>query len=115
MNFEIIKMAVESLLANKTRTILSMLGVIIGVSTVIAVVGIGKGAEQSVNEQFEGLSANSIIVISIKAKGATSSSKLETEDSEILLEQGENITIAVANSTVSYGSESSNLTIIGGG
>ena len=63
MKLEIIKMSFESLLANKTRSFLSMLGIIIGVSTVIAVFAIGQGAQQAVNEQFQGLSANSIIVM----------------------------------------------------
>lgn len=47
MKFEVIVMAIESLLANKVRTLLSMLGIVIGVSTVIAVVGIGLGAEKN--------------------------------------------------------------------
>ena len=58
MKFEIVKMAFESLLSNKTRSFLSMLGIIIGVSTVIAVFAIGQGAQQSVSDQFQGLSAD---------------------------------------------------------
>ncbi|MCK5211879.1 ABC transporter permease [Candidatus Parcubacteria bacterium] len=61
MKLEIVKMAFESLLTNKTRSFLSMLGIIIGVSTVIAVFAIGQGAQQAVDDQFQGLSANSIL------------------------------------------------------
>lgn len=117
MYLEIIKMAFESLLAKKTRTFLSMLGIIIGVSTVIAVFAIGEGAKEAVNEQFEGLSAKTIIVINKRSKNSTSSSKLETEDAQVILENGEHIELATGaiqgGATVSYGSESSNLTIIG--
>lgn len=118
MYYEITKMALESLLGNKTRTLLSMLGIIIGVSTVIAVVGIGKGAEEAVNSQFEGLSANSVMIMGNMGRGATSSSKLKTSDAEVLLENGEHIALAVGsiqgNTTVAYGSESSSSTVVGG-
>lgn len=118
MYYEIIKMALESLLANKTRTMLSMLGIIIGVSTVIAVVGIGKGAEEAVNSQFEGLSANSIMIMSNRGRGATSSSKLKTTDAEVLLKNATHIALAggsiQGNTTIAYGSENTNGTIIGG-
>ena len=94
MKLEIIKMALESLLANKTRTFLSMLGIIIGVSTVIAVFAIGQGAQQAVDDQFQGLSANSIIVMAVRGK--TESSKLETTDSKIIKENCSHISDATA-------------------
>ena len=62
MIFEILSMAFKSLLSSKVRSLLSMLGIIIGVSTVIAVVGIGLGVEGKVAEQFKNLSATTIIV-----------------------------------------------------
>ena len=78
MNFEILKMAAESLLAKKTRTFLSMLGIIIGVATVIAVFAVGQGAQQSVNSQFQNLSANSILImILLNDKGALLPLKIE--------------------------------------
>jgi len=117
MSYEIIKMALESLLSNKTRTTLSILGIIIGVSTVIAVFGIGKGAEQSVNEQFQGLSANSLIIMSSRSRDATSSSKLQSSDVEVIMEGTEHISGATAlvtgNASASFGSESLNLGISG--
>ena len=65
MWIEILKMSFESLLAKKTRSLLSMLGIIIGVSTVIAVFAIGQGAQDAVDEQFQNISANSIIIMSM--------------------------------------------------
>lgn len=51
---EIVKTALRSLLANRTRSILTMLGIIIGVGAVITMVAIGRGA----SSQVEGLMAN---------------------------------------------------------
>ena len=117
MKLEIIKMAFESLLASKTRTFLSMLGIIIGVSTVIAVFAIGQGAQKSVDEQFQGLSADSIIVMSMRGRGSTSSSKVKTTDAKVILEKAEHISGAMAvvqgNKNVSSGTESSSFTIMG--
>ncbi len=108
-------MSFESLLANKTRTFLSMLGIIIGVSTVIAVFAIGQGAQKAVDEQFQGLSADSIIVMSMRGK--IGSSKLKTTDSKVIIENCPNISeaTAVIQSTmaVSFESESGSFNIMG--
>lgn len=96
MLMEIIKMAFESLLSNKTRTFLSMLGIIIGVSTVIAVFAIGQGAQNAVNQQFQGLSANSIIVMQNRGRGVTGKSKLVAGDAAIIKSQAQYISNAIA-------------------
>ena len=51
---ENIKMALSSLRAHKLRSILTMLGIIIGVGSVIAVVAIGQGGEEVLKSQFTG-------------------------------------------------------------
>lgn len=110
-------MAFESLLMNKTRSFLSMLGIVIGVSTVIAVFAIGQGAQQAVDEQFEGLSAKTIIILSNRGSKSTGSSKLETEDAQTVLENATHIATATGakqgSKTVSYGSESGSFNIVG--
>lgn len=117
MNIEIVKMAFESLLANKTRTVLSMLGIVIGVSTVIAVFAIGQGAKKAVDEQFQGLSANSIIIMSMRGRGTTGSSKLTSSDSVVIVKNAEHISNATAvvqgNGTIAYESESGSMTVMG--
>jgi len=117
MNFEIINMAFESLLAKKTRTFLSMLGIIIGVATVIAVFAVGKGAQESVNSQFQNLSANSIIIMPNRGRGFTSSSKLQTSDAELLMENGAQLSAAtgaiMGNLSVSYGSTDKSYSVVG--
>ncbi|MEC0968992.1 ABC transporter permease [Bacillus altitudinis] len=52
--FENIKIALNSVLAHKLRSILTMLGIIIGVGSVIAVVAIGQGGEQMLKESISG-------------------------------------------------------------
>jgi len=118
MKWEIFSMAFESLLANKTRSFLSMLGIVIGVSTVIAVFAIGQGAKESVNEQFAGLSAKSIVVMGSGAKsGSTSSSKLDISDVDLIREQSSYISSAVGmiqgNGTINYGSIDTSSSIVG--
>ncbi|QQG52957.1 MAG: ABC transporter permease [Candidatus Falkowbacteria bacterium] len=116
MNLEIIKMAFESLLAKKTRTLLSMLGIIIGVATVIAVFAVGKGAQESVNSQFQNLSANSILIMPNRGRGFTSSSKLATGDAQLLL-SADHISSATGaiqgNATVSYGATDKSYGVVG--
>jgi putative ABC transport system permease protein len=56
------KMAVKTLTANKLRSSLTMLGMIIGNASVIAMVGIGQGAQRLASEQFESLGPNVLFV-----------------------------------------------------
>ncbi len=56
------KMAVKTLTANKLRSALTMLGIIIGNASVIAMVGIGQGAQRLASEQFESLGPNVLFV-----------------------------------------------------
>src|SRR3954463_14413617 len=58
----IIKIAFRALARNKTRAALTMLGIIIGVSAVIAMVSIGQGAQASVQAQIEGMGTNLLFI-----------------------------------------------------
>jgi putative ABC transport system permease protein len=60
--FEILRTAVSSLLANRTRSLLTMLGVIIGVGAVIAMVAIGQGASAEMEDLISGMGSNMIIL-----------------------------------------------------
>ena len=52
MLFEVLQIALASLRANKLRSALTMLGIIIGIGSVIAMVALGTGAQQSVKERI---------------------------------------------------------------
>ncbi len=60
---ESLSMAVKTLTANKLRSTLTMLGIIIGNSSVIAMIGVGQGAQRLASEQFEALGPNVLFVI----------------------------------------------------
>lgn len=56
-------MAIKALLANKMRSLLTMLGVIIGVAAVIALVSVGMGVCTGITSNFESLGANTITIM----------------------------------------------------
>src|SRR5689334_1097965 len=56
------KMALRALRRNKLRTMLTMLGIIIGVGAVIAMVGIGNGAKSQIEAQIASMGQNVIII-----------------------------------------------------
>ena len=60
---ENLKVALKALAANKLRSVLTTLGIIIGVTSVIALVSLGNGVQQFINNQFEGQGSNLIFVI----------------------------------------------------
>ncbi|BAY92661.1 MULTISPECIES: ABC transporter permease [unclassified Tolypothrix] len=60
---ESIQMAGKTLLANKLRSALTMLGIVIGNASVIAMIGIGEGGQKYVSQQLESLGPNILFVI----------------------------------------------------
>jgi putative ABC transport system permease protein len=67
-----LRLALTALVRNKSRSLLTMLGVVIGVAAVIVTVAIGTGAKSSVADQINGLGSNLIVVIpgSVQTTGA---------------------------------------------
>ena len=74
-----IQIAVESLRTNKLKSILTALGILFGVASVISMLAIGQGARQEILEQMETIGANNIVV---EAKLKGSGSDEESEDAE---------------------------------
>src|SRR6266516_5807869 len=62
--FVILKVAFRALRRNKLRTVLTMLGIIIGVGAVIAMVALGRGAKEVVQARIAALGQNVITVFS---------------------------------------------------
>ena len=60
--FENISSAISSVFANKTRTLLTAIGIIIGVSSVIIITSIGSGFEKTMEKQFEALNDKALQV-----------------------------------------------------
>ncbi|QGG58931.1 FtsX-like permease family protein [Paenibacillus sp. B01] len=74
-------MAWSSILANKLRTALSMLGILIGVATVISLVAMGQGSANEVSAQLQGLGTN---MLSVNVTGRGSSTTLTLPQAETL-------------------------------
>lgn len=60
--FGTVAIALKALATNKLRSLLTMLGIVIGVAAVIAMIAIGRGAQQNVAEQLSGLGSNVLVV-----------------------------------------------------
>ncbi|GAB4532014.1 MAG: ABC transporter permease [Anaerolineae bacterium] len=67
--WESVRIALRALAANKMRSILTMLGIIIGVGAVIALLSVGHGFERYITEQFESLGTNILFVIPGQLEG----------------------------------------------
>ena len=61
--FEYVKMAVQNIRANKGRSFLTMLGIIIGIASVIAIVSIGEGSNYHMNSEFVGIGSVLIAIV----------------------------------------------------
>ncbi len=91
---EVFRTAIRSLLSNRTRSILTMLGIIIGVGAVITMVAIGNGASGQMQELMDGFGSNLIIVTpappnTTGARGAAGSgASLTLADSDSIAEEG---------------------------
>lgn len=59
---ELVLSAFEALLLNKTRTALAMLGIVIGIGSVITLVSLGQASQKSVQTQIQGLGANLLTI-----------------------------------------------------
>lgn len=120
---QVFTLAFESVKTNKLRSILTALGVIIGVASIILLVSIANGLQSYVQGQFEKLGANSVFVVPGKftisgAGGARSVNKLTLKlADQIEREKGEIISdvlpILEINVTASWGNKSKITTLLG--
>ena len=90
---ETIRVAIGALRANKLRSMLTMLGIVIGVSAVIAVVALGTGAQKAVNDRISSLGTTLLTVSPGQARtGGVMSfdnrSRLTMEDAQALVDRG---------------------------
>jgi len=127
----LLKVSLKALRSNKSRALLTMLGVIIGVAAVILLVSIGNGLKTFITKQLEDLGSNLVVVLpgeidvknfsfsagSQAALAGLATSKLKIIDAENikrdvpLLE--ETVAITLSNSVVRFGNESKISQVIG--
>jgi putative ABC transport system permease protein len=97
---EALRAALSAIAANALRSVLTMLGIIIGVAAVIAMVAIGSGAKEKVIGQIQSLGANLVVVQAGNVTfggvrmGVGASSTLTDEDARAVLREVEGVTAA---------------------
>lgn len=124
MNFlELMKVSLRALYANKLRSALTMLGIIIGVFAVIIMVAIANGATQSVTSNIQGLGSNLLIVSAGQSSfggvrgGAGSANTLTMEDVAKVRAAGSAVKavapVVNTNAQVVYGTGNTSTSVMG--
>ncbi|MCT4660706.1 MAG: ABC transporter permease [Tissierellales bacterium] len=81
MNFrESISIAIKAIWINKMRSLLTMLGIIIGIASVIAVVALGNGTESAINGEFESFGVNRVYLFHNYQEEITTKDQMTKED-----------------------------------
>jgi putative ABC transport system permease protein len=89
---EILSMSIEALWSNKLRTVLTMLGVIIGIASVIAITSVGQGVQKATEQQIQSLGTDVLQIFPGSARsggisqGVGSSSALTWQDAKAIQE-----------------------------
>lgn len=78
-----IELTLKNLVYQKMRAVLTLLGVIIGITAVVAIVSIGAGMSKAVEEQFEAFGTNKIIVTATRQLGATGKGLTDSDVDDI--------------------------------
>jgi macrolide transport system ATP-binding/permease protein len=118
---EALKMALRSLLHNRLRTALTMLGIIIGVASVVALMAIGNGAKQDVLDRIQAMGTDLLTIergaAAVRASGATVTSFLPEDLPAILSVPGVAMAIPETelSSLVRFGHEDLMITVVGTG
>lgn len=106
--FESLNMSIHAILSNKMRSLLTMLGIIIGIASVVSVIALGNASQTKIMEQISSMGTNTIDIIPGTGFGDMRSGKIKTlkvSDSDFLAKQSfiDNSTPNVsANGTLVY-------------
>lgn len=112
------KMSMKSIMGNKGRSALTMLGIIIGVASVILITGIGSGATSSVTNTLASMGTR-LITVNVTRGGFGSSTRTVTvKDMQEFLEENSELVTAMSPSisgraTLKHGNENTTTTISG--
>ena len=117
-HLEIWSMAVNTLTTNKFRSVLTMLGIIIGNASTIAVIAIGQGAKQFTQQQLESLGPNQLEIYAFEESGLNGeAAELVLSDVAAIIEQAPSVREVApqieSNLAVSYRGNSLNADIRG--
>ena len=118
---ESFKMAVQAIVAHKMRSLLTMLGIIIGIASVVSVVALGRGSQEQILHNISSIGTNTISIYPGSGFGDRRSNKVKTlvvADAEALAEQTyvDNVTPSVSSSgLLVFGSTSLTGSLTGAG
>src|ERR1017187_61601 len=118
---EALKMALRSLLHNRLRTALTMLGIIIGVASVVALMAIGNGAKQDVLERIQAMGTDLLTIErgppNVRAAAGIVTSFLPEDLPFIASVPGVGMTVPETNlsSLIRFGDQDSTVTVVGTG
>jgi len=108
-----IRLALKSIWGNRLRSFLTMLGVVIGVASVIALVSLGQSSTQQVTASIEGLGSN-LLTVNIRGRGAVSGLELEqVEELGQLPGVAAVVPVINGNVTARYGNQNLDLNLEG--
>ena len=99
----VLKIALRALARNKARSILTMLGIVIGVAAVIAMVSLGQGAQEQVQQQIANMGSNMLIVSAGSQNtgglrgGAGSTTTFTPEDVQAILGEAPNVRVILSD------------------
>jgi putative ABC transport system permease protein len=113
--FELLRLALSRLRTSRLRAALTMLGVIIGVASVVALVGVGQGTTTNITDRLASLGTN-LLTISPTTQNSDGSTTLSLEDATAIDELDSVAGVAPEVTTsleVSAGSESTTTTVVG--
>ncbi len=120
---EIVMVALGAIRANKLRSVLTALGIVIGVAAVITMVALGSGAQKAVQDRIQALGTNLLSIYPGQSfmRGVAVSFDTRaslTMDDALALSQGASTLTAVVpemsrNLQVKYGNQNSNVSIVG--
>lgn len=112
--------AVQSLSSNKMRSILTVLGIVIGVTAVIAMLAVGRGAQNTITGSIEGIGTNLLFITPVRSSSDVRNPKpLTLADAQAIGDPFQGSAIArtapllTTNKQVDYGSQSEIVTIYG--
>jgi putative ABC transport system permease protein len=118
---EILRVALGALRANKLRSLLTMLGIVIGVAAVIAVVALGTGAQSAVKDRISSLGTTLLTIMPGQQRGMgvsfDQSMKLTMDDAAAIEDRSPNITAVQPEMTsrlqVQYSNQNTNTSVVG--
>jgi putative ABC transport system permease protein len=117
---EIIRVAFDAVLANKLRSLLTMLGIVIGIAAVITMVALGEGAQRSVAQRLQTLGTNVLTVRpgqSFAGGLGRGQASMTIEDAEALRANPKHIQAVApeieSRFQVEYGAANANLSVVG--